>query len=169
MGYQAYLSKLWKTPKANFGTQRWRAWLMQLRREPAILRVEQPTRLDRAHALGYKAKQGFVIVRSRVTKGGRKRPKPGHGRRPKRYGRFIEAAKSDQLIAEGRAARFYPNCEVLNSYWVGEDGNYKWYEIIFADRAQVSKYKNHEWLAKSKGRVFRGKTSAGKKSRGMRK
>jgi len=171
MGYQKYLSKLWKQPKKGFGTESWKKWLMQLRQEPAVLRVEHPTRLDRAHALGYKAKEGFIVVRSRVTKGGRKTPKPGHGRRPKRYGRFIETRKSDKLIAEERAVKSYPNAEVLNSYWVGEDGHYKWYEIILADRVQVSKYDSYEWLKNpaTKGRVFRGKTSAGIKSRGLRK
>ncbi|HKZ49607.1 MAG TPA: 50S ribosomal protein L15e [Candidatus Nanoarchaeia archaeon] len=170
MGYQSYMSEKWTQPKENFGKEAWKKWLMQLRREPSVLRVENPTRLDRAHALGFKAKSGFVVVRSRVTKGGRKRPAPRHGRKPKRYGRFIEVRKSDNVIAEERAAKRYPNCEILNSYWVGEDGKYKWYEVILADRAQVSKYKDYAWLANpaTKGRVFRGKTSAGRRSRGLR-
>jgi len=170
MGYRKYLAKLWKKPKENIGTEKWKAWLMQLRREPNILRLENPTRSDRAHALGYKAKEGFVVVRSRVTKGGSKKPRFGHGRRPKRYGRFITRRKSDQVISEEHVAKFYPNCEVLNSYWVGEDGRYKWYDVILADRVQVSKYPGYEWLATpaNKGRVFRGKTSAGQKSRGLR-
>jgi len=170
MGYQKYLSQMWNKPKESMGKEKWRSWLMQLRREPSVLRVENPTRLDRAHAVGYKAKQGFVVVRSRVPKGGRKRPAPGHGRRPKRYGRFIETRKSSQLVAEERASKGYPNCEVLNSYWVGEDGKYKWYEIILVDRVQVSRYKDYAWLSNksSRGRVFHGKTSAGRKSRGLR-
>ncbi|MGB9675531.1 MAG: 50S ribosomal protein L15e [Candidatus Nanoarchaeia archaeon] len=171
MGYAKYLSELWTKPKENFGTERWRAWLMSLRREPAIVRLEKPTRLDKARLLGYKAIQGIFIVRSRVPKGGRKRPKPGHGRRPKRYGRFIETRKSKQLIAEQRAARKFPNAEVINSYWVGEDGKYAWYEVIMADRAQASKHPSFAWLANpaNKRRVYRGLTSAGKKSRGLRK
>jgi large subunit ribosomal protein L15e len=170
MGYQSYLGEMWTQPKENFGKESWKKWLMQLRREPSVLRVDNPTRLDRAHALGYKAKQGILVVRSRVPKGGRKRPSPRHGRRPKRYGRFIETRKSNQLVAEERAVKSYPNCEVLNSYWVGEDGRYKWYEVILADRNLVSRYKSYEWLAHkaSRGRVFRGKTSAGRKSRGLR-
>ena len=42
-------------------------------------------------------------------------------------------AKSIQRIAEERTARRYPNLEVLNSYWVGEDGKNKFYEIIMID------------------------------------
>lgn len=171
MGYQKYLAKLWNKPKLNFGAESWRNYLVKLRKEPAILRVENPTRPDRAHALGFKAKEGFLVVRSRVTKGGSKRPKFGHGRKPKRYGRFVTRRKSDQLIAEERVARFYPNCEVLNSYWVGEDGRYKWYEVILVDRVQVSKYDNYKWLKtpSNRGRVYRGLTAAGKESRGLTK
>jgi large subunit ribosomal protein L15e len=56
------------------------------------------------------------------------------GRRQKRMGvAKITAAKSIRLIAEERAARKYPNLEVLNSYWVWEDGMYKWYEVILID------------------------------------
>lgn len=171
MGYYKYLKKLWKKPKANFGTLAWRDWLVQLRSQPAILRIQKPTRLDRARALGYKAKQGIFAVRARVTKGARKRPKPKGGRRPKRYGRFIQPRKSYQVLAEERAARKFPNAEVLNSYWVGEDGKCKWYEIILIDRAHpaIKTDRKLSWIAKpsTKGRVFRGKTSAARKSRGL--
>lgn len=177
MGYYKYVKKLWKQPKKNFdktfGSNAWRDWLVKLRSQPAVLRIERPTRPDRARALGYKAKQGILIVRSRITKGGRKRPKIKGGRRPKRYARFIETRKSDQVLAEERAAKKFPNAEVINSYWVGEDGRYKWYELIMVDRAHpaVKSDKNFYWAAKpsSKARVFRGKTSAARKSRGLRK
>lgn len=171
MGYAKYLSELWNKPKTKFGAEAWRNYLVKLRGEPAIIRLEHPTRPNRAHALGFKAKEGFLIVRSRVTKGGSKRPKFGHGRKPKHYGRFVTRRKSDQVIAEERVARFYPNCEVLNSYWTGEDGRYKWYDVILADRVQVSKYKGYEWLKtpSNRGRVYRGLTAAGKESRGLTK
>ena len=103
-------------------------------REPAIVRVEKPTRLDRARALGYKAKQGYVIVRVRVRKGTRKRPKPSGGRKPSKAGLTkIKSKVSMQRVAEMRAARRYPNLEVLNSYYVGESGKYKWFEVILVD------------------------------------
>lgn len=175
MGYLKYIKELWKKPKENFdktfGANAWRDWLVQLRSQPAILRIKKPTRPDRARALSYKAKQGIFIVRARVTKGGRKRPKIKGGRRPKRIGRFIQLRKSDQIIAEERVAKKYTNAEVLNSYWVGEDGKYKWYEVILIDREHpaIKADKNYSWVAKpsSRGRVFRGKTSAGRKSRGL--
>jgi len=39
----------------------------------------------------------------------------------------------DWWIAEERAAKKYPNLEVLNSYYVTEDGSHKWYEVILVD------------------------------------
>ena len=83
----------------------------------------------------------------------------------------ITPGKSLQRIAEERAARKYPNMEVLNSYWVAEDGKRKWYEVIFVEPANptIKSDKNLNWICsrKHKGRVFRGKTSAGKKGRGL--
>jgi len=104
------------------------------RRQPSVVRVPKPTRIDKARRLGYKAKQGFVVVRVRVRKGGRRRPRPRSGRRPKAMGvKKLTPVKSIRLIAEERAARKFPNLEVLNSYWVWEDGRYKWYEVIMVD------------------------------------
>ncbi|MEM4238057.1 MAG: hypothetical protein QW050_03605, partial [Candidatus Nitrosocaldaceae archaeon] len=39
---------------------------IKFRREPTIVRIDKPSRLDRARMLGYKAKQGFVVVRAKV-------------------------------------------------------------------------------------------------------
>jgi len=75
-----------------------------------------------------------------------------------------KVSKSLRLIAEEKAARKFPNLEVLNSYWVGEDGRYKWYEVILVDRTLLPELR----LGKGRGRVFRGLTSAGKKVRGLR-
>ena len=76
------------------------------------------------------------------------------------------------VIAEERAADKYPNTEVLNSYYVGEDGFYKYYEIILVDKNQPTIYKDNRisWISEpqNKGRVYRGLTSAGYKGRGLR-
>jgi large subunit ribosomal protein L15e len=59
--------------------------------------------------------------------------------------------------------------QVLNSYYIAEDGQRKWFEIILVDPAHpvVKNDPKLKWLAEShnKGRVFRGLTAAGKKSR----
>ncbi len=169
-----YIAELWKRPYDGEMALVMRQRIIKWRREPAIVRVEKPTRLDRARALGYKAKQGFIVVRVRVRKGGLHRPRPNKGRRPKRMGVYGYApAKSIRLIAEERAARKYPNLEVLNSYYVGEDGQYKWYEVILVDPHHPAIKSDLEinWICsrKHRGRVFRGLTSAGRKMRGLRK
>lgn len=168
------MAQAWKKPEALYVEELMRQRLIAWRREPAIVRIDKPTRLDRARSLGYKAKQGFVVVRVRVRRGGRRKPRPTSGRRQKRLGvtRFVPA-KSLRLIAEERAARKFPNLEVLNSYWVWEDGRQKWFEVIMVDphHPAIRNDPNVKWIVDSahKGRVFRGLTSAGKKSRGLRK
>lgn len=169
-----YIAMAWKRPYEGEHGELMKVRLMRWRREPAIVRVEKPTRLDRARALGYKAKQGVIVVRVRVRRGGRRKPRPNKGRRPKRMGVYGYApAKSIRLIAEERAQRKYPNLIVLNSYYVGEDGKYKWYEVILVDPHHPAIRSDPElnWVSsgKHKGRPFRGLTSAGKKMRGLRK
>lgn len=168
MGMYKYLSQIYKKPKENLG-EIWKQRLIALRQEPAIVRLDRPTRLDKAHSLGYKAKEGYIVVRVKLFKGRRIRPRFKGGRRPKHMRRKKIVGKNYQWIAEERAARKYRNCEVLNSYWLTEDGKHYWFEVILVDRVQVSKYKGMEWLAMRKhhGRVFRGKTAAGKRSRGI--
>jgi large subunit ribosomal protein L15e len=107
-----------------------------------------------------------------VRRGGLRKRAIRGGRRPKRKGiKKYTPAKSIQRIAEERVAKHYPNMEVLNSYWVGEDGKYKYYEVILVDTAHpaIKNDKNISWIcsSKHKGRVYRGLTSAGKKGRGL--
>jgi large subunit ribosomal protein L15e len=162
-------SDIWKKPKQGLG-EAWKQRLMVLRREPTVRRLDGPTRPERARSLGYKAKQGFVMARVGISKGKRKDPKKGR-RRPKRAGRFFTPGLSLQGMAEQKAGMKFPNCEVLNSYWLAEDGNKKWYEVILIDRSHPSALKGNEWAAEphNRGRAFRGLTSAGKKSRGLRR
>ena len=119
MGMYKYIKNLWKKPKKNLG-EVWKNRLVQYRKEPATKRIDVPTRLDRARSLGYKAKQGFIIVRQRVKRGGHMRPKAimNAGRRSKHMRRRMVLGKSYQQIAEERANRKYVNCEVLNSYQI---------------------------------------------------
>ncbi|MBN1503263.1 50S ribosomal protein L15e [Candidatus Woesearchaeota archaeon] len=171
MGIYSYIKELWKQPKKNM-PELWKERLIKWRKEPVTVRIDRPTRLDRARALGYKAKQGYIMVRQRVNRGGRTREKIRHARRPKTRRHRKIVAKSYQQIAEERANRKYVNCEVLNSYWVAQDGKHYWYEVILLDKAHPSimKDKATRWVAEPqhRGRVFRGLTSAGKKSRGLR-
>ena len=141
--------------------------LVQWRDEPPILRVQRPTNLSRARSLGYKAKQGVILARIRVRKGLRKREKAAKGRKPSKSGRFFAMEKSLQSIAEERAARKYINCEVMNSYYVGEDGSYKFFEAILIDKTHPAIRSDalYRSVLNRNRRVFRGLTSSGRSHR----
>jgi large subunit ribosomal protein L15e len=84
----------------------------------------------------------------------------------------FKPGKSIRLIAEERAARKFPNLETLNSYWVGEDGRSKWFEVIMVDpdHPSIKRDRNIGWICEKQHtrRVFRTLTSAGKKVRSLR-
>ncbi len=164
---------LWKDLKKSDIYDLHKARMISWRSGPSIVRMERPTRVDRARSLGYRSKTGYAVVRSRVRRGGRNRPKIMGGRRPRRMAyQKLTPKKSIQLISEERAADKYPNMEVLNSYYVGEDGYYKYYEVILVDKNQPTIYNDSRisWISEpqNNGRVYRGLTSAGYKSRGLR-
>ena len=129
-----YMAEAWTEPKKTFVNELMKQRLIEWRKQPTTLRIEKPTRLDRARRLGYKAKQGFIIARVRIRRGGLRKKRPKSGRRPKRMGvKKLKPAKSLQKMAEERAAKKFPNLKVKNSYWVGQDGRSKWFEIILVD------------------------------------
>ena len=165
-----YVRDAWKKP-AESGVKRLLWERMQTwRRQGAVVRLERPTRIDRARELGYKAKQGIIVVRASIRRGGRRKSRYIRGRRTNRMGmRKATPGKNLQSIAEERAGTRYPNMEVLNSYWVGQDGKSKYYEIILVDRNSPSVLadKNLAWVGTTRGRVYRGKTSSGRKGRGQ--
>ncbi len=174
MGLYAYVEKMWHDKDSKIMKKLSRERRIKWRRQPAIVRIEKPTRIDRARKLGYKAKQGVVIARVRIRRGSRQKSRPTKGRRSKRMGTTkITPGKSRQVIAEEKAERRFPNLRVLNSYWVGADGMYKWFEIILIDphHPVIQSDSKIDWICDpaQKGRAARGLTSAAKKSRGLHK
>jgi len=169
MGLYKYVRDVWKKPKENLGVI-WKSRLIEWRRQPVTIRIQRPTRIDRARSLGYKAKQGFIVIRQKVSRGGHTKSFRKKGKKPKRSGTRLNLDKNYQRIAEERANKKFSNCEVLNSYFVAEDGKHAWYEIILIDRdhPQIKADKNLSNLAAKRGRAYRGLTSAGRKSRGLR-
>lgn len=172
MGMYKYIRKAWKNPKENLGDL-WQQRLIEWRKQPSTLRISRPTRLDRARSLGYKPKQGILIIRQRVQKSSRRREKPSGGRRPKTSRLKKIVGMNYQEIAERRAVKNYVNCEVLNSYLVANDGKSYWFEVILVDKMHpsIKKDKQLSWMQKHRNtrRVYRGLTSAGRKTRGLRK
>ena len=111
-----------------------RAKAIGWRKETAVTRIDKPTRLQRARRLGYKAKQGIVVVRMRVGVGGMRKQRPRGGRRPKHLGVVrIKADVSMKQVAEKRILTRYPNMKLLGSYFLYKDGMHLWFEIILAD------------------------------------
>ncbi len=170
MNLYSQISNAWQE-RTDSWTAAQRERLIRWRTEPVTLRLEKPTRLDRAHALGYKAKQGFIVVRQRVDRGGRQRPQIRKVRKTAHSRQTKILSKNYQQIAEERAARKFPNLEVLNSYFAGKDGTHYWYEIIMVDKQSpvVLADKSISWIAAAANtrRVFRGLTSAAKRRRGL--
>ena len=172
-GLYQHTRETWKRPKDTIPFDVRQKRMATWRRDPVNCRIERPTRLDAARRLGYKAKQGVVLIRTRVRRGGLRKGKINMKRKPSKMGiRKITMAKNTQRIAEERVARHYPNLEVLNSYWVGEDGKHKFYEVILIDSSHPSIINDKQlgWVSEGKshrGRACRGKTSAGKRGRGL--
>jgi large subunit ribosomal protein L15e len=154
----------YKTRPDNY-KQRIVEWCTQ----PPVVNAGKPTNIARARELGYKAKEGVIIVRVQVKGGKKKAARPWGGRKPSKNGRYFSITKSSQAIAEERAGRKFINCTVLNSYFVGSAGSRRFFEVILLDRASRAiqtdeMYKN---IIKGGTRAFRGLTFAGRKHRGL--
>jgi large subunit ribosomal protein L15e len=167
-GMYYYIKQAWKKPNILDLRKRMIDW----RKGNAVVRVEKPLRLDRARALGYKDKKGFVVLRVKLLRGGRRASMQKKGRRSKRLTNRKVLKMNYREVAESRAAHKFPNLEVLNSYWIGQDGLYFFYEVIMVDplAPEIKSDKNYSWLSNpaNRGRIYRGLTSAGRKSRGLR-
>ena len=170
MGLYKYLRQTWNHPTKELDLIS-KERIIRWRREPSTLKIDYPTRLDRARSLGYKAKPGIFVVRQKILKGGSYHEKITGGRRSAHRHKTQALSKNQQQIAEERVAQAYSNCEILNSYYVGEDGKQIWYEAIVVDptNPSIAADQHLKWIKESQhtGRVFRGLTSAGKRGRGM--
>lgn len=117
--------------------ERKREILQEARNQPILQRVERPTKPAKAKTVGYKAKQGYIVVRVRVSKGDFRRPRPNHARRPSKSGLYYKLDVSKEGIARNRALRVYKNMKVIGSYFLIEDGKNKWFEVVMADKEKL--------------------------------
>ncbi len=168
-GMYHYLREAWKKTGRELLQER----LIKWRAGEAVERVDKPLRLDRARALGYKAKKGIFVVRVRVIRGGRRRLRRGVKGRKSRKQTVRKMLKMNyRWVSEIRAARKYENMEVLNSYWVGKDGKYYFFEVIMVDpnMPEIKSDETLKWIfnKENRKRAERGLTSAARKSRGLR-
>uniref|UniRef100_A0A8D2CPP9 Ribosomal protein L15 n=1 Tax=Sciurus vulgaris TaxID=55149 RepID=A0A8D2CPP9_SCIVU len=176
MGAYKYIQELWRKKQSDVMRFLLRVRCWQYRQLSALHRAPRPTRLDKAHRLGYKAKQGYVTYRIRVRRGGGKRPVPKGATygKPVHHGvNQLKFARSLQSVAEERAGCHCGALRVLNSYWVGEDSTYKFFEVILIDpfHKAIRRNPDTQWITKPvhKHREMRSLTSAGCKSRGLGK
>ncbi len=159
-----YIKNSWNSDN-ELTKQRISGW----KKESATVKVERPTRLDRARELGYRAKQGIIVVRQRIERGGhRMRPKFSGGRRSKAMRRKKIVNVNYQSICEVRAQKHFRNLQVLNSYFAGKDKEFYWYEIILVDPKHPSLRNEFSWMLNNRSRAFRGKTSSQRKGRGVK-
>ena len=168
-GLYHQIREAWKSPD----DKRIRELMIEWRKETAVKKIEKPIRLDRARALGYKAKKGFIIARVRILRGGRQRERTNKARKPKKHTIRKTLKMNYRWIAEQRVQKKFPNLEVLNSYHLAKDGRYYFFEVILVDysRPEIINDPVINWICKktNQHRVHRGLTSAGKKARGLRK
>lgn len=175
MGAYKYLEELWRKKQSDVMRFILRVRTWEFRQLTTIHRASRPSRPDKARKLGYRAKQGYVIWRIRVRRGNRRKlgikgqiyGKPANQGVLKR--KFQKSLKS---VAEERVGKVCGGLRVLNSYWVGQDSIYKFYEVILVDPAHnaIRNDPKINWICKPvmKHREARGLTSAGRKSRGLR-
>src|SRR3989304_3148401 len=79
-----YVRQAWKGPEKSFLREVTWARKIEWRASLAFVRLEHPTRIDRARELGFRAKPGYVVVRARVRRGGGGGPGPTGGPPPAR-------------------------------------------------------------------------------------
>ncbi|XP_033229614.1 60S ribosomal protein L15-like [Belonocnema kinseyi] len=147
MGAYKYMQELYRKKQSDVLRFLLRIRCWQYRQMTKMHRAPRPSRPDKARRLGYKAKQGFVIFRIRVRRGGRKRPVPKGATygKPKSHGiNQLKPTRKLQSVAEERVGQ---SCIAIQN-----DPKVNW--IVNA----VHKH-----------RELRGKTSVGKSSRGLGK
>merc|ERR1711881_587461 len=176
MGAYKYQQELWRKKQSDTMRYILRVRTWQYRHQNSITRAQKPTRPEKARQLGYKAKQGYVVYRVRVRRGCRKRlaPKGATYGKPVNEGvNQLKFQRRIQSVAEERVGKKMGGLRVMNSYWVGQDSTYKYFEVVMVDPnlKTIRRDGDLNWIASSKHkhRELRGLTSAAKKSRGLGK
>jgi len=175
MGAYKYIQELYRKKQSDVMRYLLRIRCWQYRQLTKLHKCPRSTRPERARRLGYKKKQGYVIYRICMRRGGRKRPVAkgcAYGK-PKSSGAIKQQKpqRNLQSIAEERVGRRLKGLRVLNSYHVAQDATYKYFEVILIDpfHNAIRNDPKINWICspKQKHRELRGLTHSGKKSRGL--
>lgn len=109
MGAYRYVQELYRKKQSEVMRYLLRIRVWQYRQLTKLHRCPRSSRPDKARRLGYRAKQGYVIYRIRIRRGGRKRPVPKgctYGK-PKSHGiNELKPYRKLQNIAEVGSSSF---------------------------------------------------------------
>ncbi|KAJ8945678.1 hypothetical protein NQ318_012396 [Aromia moschata] len=177
MGAYKYIQELYRKKQSDVLRFLLRIRVWQYRQLTKLHRAPRPGRPDKARRLGYRAKQGFVIFRIRVRRGGRKRPVPKGATygKPKSHGvNELKPVRNLQAIAEvrkgGKTLRWTEGPQLLLG---GPRFFVQVLEVILVDPSHnaIRRDPKVNWIVNAvhKHRELRGKTSAGRSSRGLGK
>ncbi|XP_029650515.1 60S ribosomal protein L15 [Octopus sinensis] len=176
MGAYKYIQMIYRKKQSDVMRFLLRVRCWQYRQLNVLHRAPRPSRPEKARRLGYKSKQGYVIYRIRIRRGGRKRPVPKGATygKPKTHGvNQLKFARCLRAVAEDKVGRRCKSLRVLNSYWVAEDSTFKFFEVILVDpfHKAIRRDPKINWICKAvhKHREMRGLTAAGRSSRGLGK
>ncbi|KAL8850958.1 MAG: hypothetical protein Q9221_004103 [Calogaya cf. arnoldii] len=161
MGALKYVEELQKKKQSDVLRFLLRVRCWELRQLNVIHRASRPSRPDKARRLGYKAKQGYVVYRVRVRRGGRKKPVPKGATFGKPTNQGVNQLKYQRSLkstAEERVGRRCANLRVLNSYWINQDSTYKYFEVILVDpqHKAIRRDSQINWIVKPVHKVSRG-------------
>lgn len=110
MGAYRYMQELYRKKQSDVLRYLLRIRVWQYRQLTKMVRSPRPSRPDKARRLGFRAKQGYVIYRIRVRRGGRKRPVPKgctYGK-PKSHGvNELKPTRRLQSVAEVSICIFF--------------------------------------------------------------
>uniref|UniRef100_A0A8C9HQM1 Ribosomal protein L15 n=1 Tax=Piliocolobus tephrosceles TaxID=591936 RepID=A0A8C9HQM1_9PRIM len=98
MGAYPHIQELWRKKQSHIMRFLLRVSCWQYHQLSALHRAPHPTQPDKVRRLGCKAKQGYIIYRIRVRRGGRKRPVPKGATNGKPVHHGVNQLKLSSLI-----------------------------------------------------------------------
>lgn len=176
MAFAQILREIHRKKQSDIMKYMTRISLVEARQNEIVHRKEQPSFLERARTLGYKAKQGYSVWGVRIRKGDAIRSFSNGNTRGKCVNAGIHQIKpslNKQAEAEQIIGRQLGGLRLLGSYKIGQDARYHHYEVIMVDATHnaIRNDRKINWIcdAVHKHREMRGLTSAGRKARGLGK
>ena len=130
MGAYKYLEELYKKKQSDLLRFLLRVRCWQYRQLNAIHRASRPMRPDKARRLGYKAKQGYVIYRIRVRRGGRKRPVPKGATYGKPANQGVNQLKFQRSLRSVAEVSGLITLHCCSLFWVLSKADHYWSAIL---------------------------------------